>query len=163
MVGVSRVSDIQLSADEEIVFESDGAVLTNLRLITNWAARKKSDKIPSEVLLRDVSGFQKIDGGQDSRLHVGLPALLVGVVLNLVSLLVPPQVAWMENVLFLFGALALIIGLYLTLTSILRVKPHTTILFLVPGSEDMPVYFPGKENPKADQFTRSFIRTKRGL
>lgn len=158
-----RESDIQLSNDEEIVFESDGAVLTNLRLITNWAARKKRANVPSEVLLRDVSGFQKIEGGQESRLHVGLPALLGGLVLNLFSLLVPQQVSWIENVLFLFGALAFIIGLYLTLTSLVRVKPHTTILFLVPGAVDVPVYFPGRENPKADQFTRSFVRTKRGL
>jgi hypothetical protein len=65
--------------------------------------------------------------------------------------------------MFLIGTLSLILGVYFSLSSLTRVRPHTTVLFQVPGGDDLPVYFPGKDNADAEKFGRQFARTKRGI
>jgi hypothetical protein len=158
---------MDLMTDEEIVLESEGALLTNKRIITNWHQRRKNDsKIPKEVKLEDIASYQKISGGQEGRLHIGVPALVVGLVLTLAQILLPgfiPAYSLAENVVFLIGTLSLILGVYFSLSSLTRVRPHTTVLFQVPGGDDLPVYFPGKDNADAEKFGRQFARTKRGI
>ena len=161
-----RATELELMTDEELVLESEGAILTNQRLITNWhERRRKTDaKIPKEVYLRDISSFQKVSGGQESRMQPGLIALGVGTVLTLAQLIFQSLLfSPLEEIAFLIGAISFIVGLYFVLASVVRVRPHTTIVFQVPGGEDMPVYFPGRENEDADRFTRQFARTKRGI
>ena len=55
------------------------------------------------------------------------------------------------------------LGLYLVLRSLVRVQPHTTVFFRISNGEDVPVSFPGRENPQADELIRRYSRARSGL
>ena len=151
---------IDLLEDEEIVFESDEAVLTNRRLIA-W---KGNNPEPfREALVKDITRFEKISGGQENRIKPGLTSGASGIALVAIQTVLPDGVSAIKSVMFLIGALGIIVGLHLVSTTLLRLKPHTTVLFDVPGSKEVPVSFPGRDNPKADDLTRGFTRAKRGF
>lgn len=156
------VEQLNLNEGESVVFDSPKAVLTNLRLV---AAPSKHVPETAEVLLKDIASFQRITGGTQSRLRMGLYLLGAGVAINVASVVLQagsvPTI--IDILMFLAGMTALIAGMYLTLHSVLRVRPHTTILFLVPGGVDVPVVFEGKDNPQAEDLTRTFARAKRGI
>ena len=155
--------DIKLVQDEEVVFEADGAILTNRRIFSNYG-RRRGYKGSLEVNLSEVASFQKLTGGQESRQKVALQIFAVGVVALALTLTpIFQNGSKIDLVLFLVGMLGVVIGMYFGLQSVFRVRPHTTLLFTVPGGDDLPIYFEGRENPVADQFTRHFARTKRGI
>lgn len=68
-----------------------------------------------------------------------------------------------EVVLFLGSAAGILIGFYFIVGSLLRIKPFTVVVFVVVGSRDIPVHFPGKDNLEASHMTRLFVRAKRGI
>ena len=53
------------------------------------------------------------------------------------------------------------VGLYLTTTSLIRVKPHTSVMFIIFGKKDIRVPYPGHNNPEADKVAAAFTRAKR--
>ena len=153
----------RLEAGEKVLYEMERAVLTNKRLLANLD--KKSDGLPTDdVALGDIAGFKKSSGGQESRMKQGVVSLLVGLILTLIQLALAGKVSYtMDGILFMASALFVLVGIYFVLSSSLRIHPHTIIVFSVVGSRDIPVRFPGKDSPSADEMTRLFARTKRGL
>ncbi|MDA0770007.1 MAG: hypothetical protein BZY79_03760 [SAR202 cluster bacterium Casp-Chloro-G4] len=153
--------NVQLKQDEELVFETVRAVLTSQRLLANLDKRNR-DVVTDDVSLGKVSNFKKASGGQESRMNMALKLLGVGVFLMLVQLVatnVMPNL--MELLLFLAGALGIVVSLYLILGSLLRVKPYTSVVFSVIGSRDVPVFFSGAESAEADELIKLYVRTKR--
>ncbi len=155
--------NVRLEVGEEVLYETERAILTNKRLLANLD--KNSDNMPTDdVELRDIAGFKKMSGGQESRMKHGVLGLLIGLVLTLIQLTLRDRISFtVDGFLFMASALFILGGVYFALSSIIRVRPNTTILFSVVGSRDIPVYFPGKDSPSADEMTRLFARTKRGL
>ena len=148
--------------DEEVVFEGGPAVLTNQRILASWTdARGREASV--EAFLKDLVSFRKMNGGQHSRLMPGLRAMGAGIVVTAADLLFPNPPRWLDSLLFLVGSLAVIAGLYLVISTIFSVKPHTTVLFQTRDLKDIAVPFPGWDNPEAEELTRKFVRTKRGL
>lgn len=70
---------------------------------------------------------------------------------------------FLEMGMFLVGAAAVLFGIYLIIGSAMRIRPFTVVVFTVVGARDIPVHFPGKDNPEADRMTNLFTRTKRGI
>lgn len=160
-----NANKVELAEGEKILFEADAAVLTNRRLVSYWKRAEKDARGPQEALLKDIASFKKINGGQESHLKLGLIAFAVGVVLTVIEVFLPSldNGQMLESILFLAGSLGIVGGLYFILRSVVRVKPNTTVFFQVPGAKDVPVTFPGRDNPKADELTRHFQRAKRGI
>ena len=62
--------NVRLESGEEVLYQTERAVLTNKRLLASLD--KKSRNHPTdEADLRDISGFQKLSGGQESRMKQG--------------------------------------------------------------------------------------------
>lgn len=158
-----NANKVELAEGEKVLFEADSAVLTNRRLVSYWKRAEKDAKGPQEALLKDIASFKKINGGQESHMKLGVSAFVVGAVLTIIEVLVPSFGQMADSILFLAGSLGVVGGLYFILRSVVRVKPNTTVFFQVPGSKDVPVSFPGRDNPKADELTRHFQRAKRGI
>ena len=91
-------------------------------------------------------------------LGVGAAITVLQVVFNE---LLPSELV--EVILFLLGAAGILIGFYLVIGSLMRIKPFTVVVFTVVGARDIPVHFPGQDNPDADHMTNLFTRTKRGV
>lgn len=156
--------NVDLAREEEILFESERAVLTNLRLLANLE-RKRVNQITDDVLLSDIANFKKSNVGQESRIKPGLVAMATGAFFLLLSSIANALSigSFIEAATFAAGALAVVVGLYFVANTFLGIKPNTTLQFSVVGSRDIVVYFPGKDNPLADEMTRLFIRAKRGI
>ena len=154
---------VQLERDEEVVFESERAVLTNQRLLANLD-RKNIEQVTDEIPLKNVTDFKKSNGGRQSRTNAGLKVLGVGLLLMLVQVVLTAMLPdLLEILLFLSSATAIIIGIYFVLDSILRVKPFTTVVFKIMDSRDVHVYFDGMYSTEADDLTRIFVRTRRDM
>ena len=158
--------DVQLIEGEEIVFESDPAILTNRRLIAR-PGRMGGPGEAAEAPLVEISRFQKVVGGHDGRVTLGSQFAAAGLALIglqvAVETLGPDISDKLETAVFLLGAVSVVIGLYLALDSLFRLRPHTTLFFLILGKKDLIVSFPGRHNPQADELTRHFARVKRGF
>jgi len=155
--------NLQLLEDEEIVLESGPAVLTNRRLLANWKGTN-GGKARDQANLEDISTFRKINGGKESRLKQGLRLVTTGLILLIALETILTDInSDIEFILFLAGALATILGVHFSLTSLVRIRPHSTVLFDVEGAKHIAVSFPGRDNPDADEFARVFGRTKRGM
>ena len=156
--------DVNLRQDEEILSEAQWAVLTNQRLVAALN-RKDRSEITDEAELSDVVSFKKSNGGQESRMRPGLQFLGAGAVITVFQIvfnsLLPSE--YVEIALFLLGAAGILIGLYLVIGSLMRIKPFTVVVFTVVGARDIPVHFPGQDNPEADRMMNLFTRTKRGI
>ncbi|MYC06394.1 MAG: hypothetical protein F4X57_04370 [Chloroflexi bacterium] len=156
--------EVNLRADEEILSEADWAVLTNQRLVAALN-RKDRTEITDEADISDVVSYKKSNGGQESRLQPGLMLLGAGAAITVLQIIfataIPSQTA--EIVLFLLGAVGILVGFYLVIGSLMRIKPFTVIVFTVVGSRDIPVHFAGQDNPEADRMINLFTRTKRGI
>ena len=155
---------LDLRQDEEILSEAQWAVLTNQRLVAALN-RKDRTEITDDVDLSDIVSFKKSNGGQESRLRPGLQFLGAGAVITVLQVifadLMPSQLV--ETILFLLGAAGILIGFYLIIGSLMRIKPFTVIVFTIVGARDIPVHFPGQDNPDADRMMNSFTRAKRGI
>ena len=150
---------IRLLRDEEIIFEGGPAVLTNQRLLAEVAGAKE----PVEAKLAELASFRKMNGGQQSRTRAGVQSMAGGVGVMVLGTLVRQSSQLLETVFFLVGAMALLVGTYFVLSSMLRVKPNTTVFFRTRDFDDIAISFPGWDNPEAEELTRNFVRAKRGL
>ena len=155
---------LDLRQDEEILSEAEWAILTNLRLVAALN-RKDRTEITDDVELSDIVSFKKSNGGQESRLRPGLQFVGAGAVITVLQIifadLLPSQLV--ETILFLLGAAGILIGFYLVIGSLMRIKPFTVIVFTIVGARDIPVHFPGQDNPEADRMMNLFTRAKRGI
>ncbi len=155
---------LDLQQDEEILSEAEWAVLTNQRLVAALN-RKDRTEITDDVELSDIVSFKKSNGGQESRLRPGLQFLGAGAAITVLQIvfanLLPSQLV--ETILFLLGAAGILIGFYLVIGSLMRIKPFTVIVFTIVGARDIPVHFPGQDNPEADRMMNLFTRAKRGI
>ncbi len=86
-----------------------------------------------------------------------------GLVLLVIGTLARGASEIVEAILFVVGAIAFLVGLYFVSSSVIRVKPHTVVMFQTILSEDVIVSFPGWDNPDAEKLTRVFVRAKRTL
>lgn len=157
-----KTDNINLLEGEEVIFESDLVVLTNQRLLDS-SPQKKKRKTLKEANLRDVATFQKVKGGRESRMKVGLQVGAAGLVVLLLSSVLRFLPSAIETLLFLAGAVAVVVGVHFTVNSWARISPHTTVIFLVPNSGELVVSFPGHDNPEADELLRRYTRARRGL
>ncbi len=155
---------LNLRGDEEILSEAEWAVLTNQRLVAALN-RKDRTEITDEADLSDVVSFKKSNGGQESRMQPGLMFLGAGAAITVLQILfvdlLPSQLV--ETILFLLGAAGVLIGFYLVIGSVMRIRPFTVVVFTVIGARDIPVHFPGQDNPEADRMMNLFTRAKRGI
>ena len=157
---------VNLRDEEEILSEADWAVLTNQRLLAALN-RKDRTEVTDEADLSDIVSFKKSNGGQESRMQLGLTSLGVGAAIIILQILYfqligqPSMIV--ETVLFLLGAASVLFGFYLVIGSLMRIKPFTVIVFTVVGARDIPVHFAGKDNPEADRMANLFTRAKRGF
>ena len=155
---------LNMRQDEEILSEAEWAILTNQRLVAALN-RKDRTEITDEAELSDIVSFKTSNGGQESRMQPGLMFLGAGATLTVLQILfvdlLPSQLV--ETILFLLAAAGVLIGFYLVIGSVMRIRPFTVVVFTVVGARDIPVHFPGKDNPEADRMTNLFTRTKRGI
>ena len=155
---------VNLRQEEEILSEAEWAVLTNQRLVAALN-RKDRTEITDEAELSDIVSFKKSNGGQESRLRPGLMSLGAGVGVTVLQIilndLIPSELV--EVILFLMGAVGILLGFYLVIGSVMRIRPFTVVVFTVVGARDIPVHFPDQDNPEADRMTNLFTRTKRGI
>jgi hypothetical protein len=159
---------LDLAEGEEVLFERDHVVLTNLRLMADWS----SGRAKSVVAVKDIDGVRHLDGGQDSRLGSGIKILGVGAVLMATQLLVERFVITasanaalnlLNVIFFVIAAVGLGVGLHVVITSLVRVKPHTSLLFVRFKNKDILVSFPGKQNEDAEKLRAAFNRQQRML
>ena len=155
--------NVSLESGEEVLYEADRAVLTNKRLLAYLD--KNSKNLPTDdVPLTDIAGFKKLSGGQESRMKQGVISLIIGMVLTLVQFVLIGKVSYtVDGIIFMVSTLFILGGVYFSLNSLIRIRPNTTVLFSVVGSRDIPVRFPGKDSPSANEMTRLFARAKRGI
>ena len=152
-------TEIRLHSGEKVLFDKGPAVLTNQRLV----AEALGADGPVETQLGDLASFRKVNGGHESRLRQGSQAIGGGAVLLIIGSLVRSSSELIEKILFFIGALAVIFGIYVVLSSAIRVKPHTLVQFQTIALRDVIVSFPGWDNPDAEELTRVFVQAKRGL
>ncbi len=150
---------IRLHSGEEVLFDKGPAILTNQRLVAEALGADEAVETP----LGDLASFRQVNGGQESRATQGFQAIGGGVALLVIGTFARGASEFIEAILFIVGALALLFGLYFVLSSVLRVKPHTLVQFQTILSEDVIVSFAGWDNPDAEELTRAFVRAKRGL
>ncbi len=154
---------VDLEPGETVLFESGPAVVTNMRLLANWKGRGAATP-KDRILLTDIEGYERVGGGQDSRADRGL-LLGGGGVVALMSAFLFERVSWLpdllETVAFLAGMVGIIFGIHFVVQSFIRLRPHTTVLFEV-GAKLVPVSYPGRENPEADELIRNFVKAKKG-
>lgn len=152
---------VPLLNHEEVVFESEAAVLTNQRLI---ATPVKRGTRPPEAFLRDIESYDRQKGGQESRMSRALRFAVVGTVLVLIDVLTDGSLPTILAVIvFLVGSISVVVAMYLALSSLTRIRPHTMVTFKVPGGRDVLVFFPGFDSPDADKLTRAYSLAKRRL
>ena len=160
---------LDLLDGEEVVFERDHVVLTSLRLMANWSGGHAKDV----VTVKEVDGVRRLDGGQESRMEAGLKALagaaaLAAVQVPLDAFLIsrwdaPTGVNILNTLLFVAWAIAAGVAAYLILTSVVRVRPHTSLLFVRFHGKDVLVSFPGRNNADAAALRAEFERRKRSI
>ena len=152
-----RARRFELDPNERVLFESRPGVVTNQRLLADWKGRgggRPKHRIP----LGDIDRYERVVGGHDSRADRGF-AMLGGGGLAILIALVPGLPDRLEAIVFFIGMVVGIFGVHFVLQSLVRLRPHTTLLFDV-GPKVIPVSFPGRENPDADELIRHFNRAK---
>lgn len=158
---------IDLAEGERVVFERDNVVLTDRRLMANWSGGQARDVLT----IADVDGVRRIEGGQESRLGAGLKTFAVGVILAAVQVPVdallidassaPAVVNIFNTLLFVIWAVAIGGAGYLVITSLIRIKPHTSLLFVRFGQRDVRVSFPGRGSTDASKLRAAFETQRR--
>ncbi len=151
-----------LLEDEKIVLEIGPAVLTNQRLLANWR-EDKGEEVRDEARLKEVHSLRTVKGGYESRIRQGLTMIAVGIALTFLEAGVRKINANLGVLVFLIGALGAAFGLHLIIRSLMRSRPHTTVVFKVPDARDILVSFRGRDNPEAEELTQAFARARRRL
>ena len=159
--------NVTLDSGEQIIFEVDQAVLTNRRVMANW---KGSDGgSPSVQLpLDEILDYEKLNGGHESRVQLGLQLIAGGLTLLAANLimhrLVPGGLPGLvDSLLFIAEAVALIYGTYVVMLSFVNPKPRTTILFTDIDAKNFAITFPGWNNTQANEFAVRFDRARQEL
>ena len=150
---------ISLQRDEEVLFEKGPAILTNRRLVAEAIGIEETVEVP----LGDLLSFKQFNVGQQSRLSQGIQATSAGTVVLVLGTLARSASELLEGILFVAGALALLLGLYYLLTTAVRVRPRTTVLFETSDVKEVALSFPDWDNEDATELTRTFARAKRAL
>ena len=156
---------LSLESGERVVFENDQAVITNRRVFAEFRHRSSGQITPGrESHLREIATVQKLKGGQENRLGPGIRYTLVGATLGFIGYVLEIYEllhSSVDAVLFLVSAVLLGFGLYFVATSVVRVKPHVSVMFIIFGKKDIRVAYPGYENAEADRLAAAFHRAKR--
>ncbi len=154
---------IDLLVDEEIVFEDDLVVVTNRRLIGNFDT---SEDGLDAVELRVVGAPRQFNGGYESKRTAALQLLAGGVAVVLIGAFAEGRGMFPDLVaalIFVVGATAAMVGLYLLVNSLFRRPPNTTVIFPVFEGPDVIASYPDRDNPQADQLVTAFARAKRRM
>jgi len=166
---ISTNSNIKLLKDEVVVYEDAAVILTNKRLLTDF-----KNGIPENSMeIGLVDGVRQIDGGQENRILLGIKALAFGIGLSLIQFLLdyflitesnaPQLIRILNTSLFIIGAISMGSGLYLIINSLLRVRPHTTLIFVRFKGKDLKVTFRDRNSYKALQLKELFMKQQRLL
>lgn len=166
---ISTNSNIKLLKDEVVVYEDAAVILTNKRLLTDF-----KNGIPENSMeIGLVDGVRQIDGGQENRILLGIKALAFGIGLSLIQFLLDYFLITESNAsqlirilntsLFIIGAISMGSGLYLIINSLLRVRPHTTLIFVRFKGKDLKVTFRDRNSYKALQLKELFMKQQRLL
>ena len=155
---------IELLSDEEIRFQDEQIIVTNRRIIGNLDSSSTGKFTGTS--LSEVGAPNKFNGGRHGRKGLGLRLMIGGLALIMVEVYLQTQFglnAQVEAAVFLIGALASVIGLYLLLNSLFRPAPNTTIIFPFLEGDDIIVSYPEWDNPDGEELVRRFARAKRGI
>ena len=155
---------IELLSDEEIRFQDEQIIVTNRRIIGNLDSSSTGKFTGTS--LSEVGAPNKFNGGRHGRKGLGLRLMIGGLALIMVEVYLQTQFglnAQVEAAVFLIGALASVIGLYLLLNSLFRPAPNTTIIFPLLEGDDIIVSYPEWDNPDGEELVRRFARAKRGI
>ena len=175
IIGVMNTPpEIALSPEEQVLFNSEQAVLTNERLFVKGRNKKNTNHalLPdwTVVNVSDVVVPTLKNGGKTSRKELGKRILTVG--LGLILAQVIPytllDVNWLaaigglfESIYFMVSMMGTVVGVYLLLGTYLNAGPHTSVLFENPGEKSIIVIFDGWDNKEAEELRRAFIRIRR--
>ncbi len=162
-------SNITLLEDEELLFQDEVATLTNKRLLTDF----KTGVPKNSVEIKLFDGVRQIDGGQENRIRMGIKAFVFGVILSSFQFLLDyffisdnnttQLIRIFNTLLFVIGAVSVGSGIYLIITSLLRIKPHTTLIFVRFKGKDIKVTFSNRNDPKALKLKRLFLKQQRSF
>ena len=158
--------NIRLLPGESIILEVEEAVLTNQRLLASWKG-PRGGAPTVEKSLDDILEYEKLNGGRESRVLLGLQLIGAGLALLVVNLILHSVTGGLpelvDSVLFIILAAALIYGTYVLALSYVNPRPRTTILFTDVEAKTFALIFPGWDNPQAQEFTVRFDRAKQDL
>ena len=155
---------IELLQDEEIVFEDEQTVITNMRLIGNFDASKEVEFNSYE--LSEVGAPRKFNGGQYGKRSIAVKLLIGGAAIVAAEAILHPIIQpdqRIEAIVFVVGAIGAMVGLYMLLNDLFRPPPNTTVIFPVFDGKDVISSYPDWDNPDAEELVRSFARIKRGM
>ena len=155
---------IELLQDEEIVFEDEQTIITNMRLVGNFGASKDVEFNAYE--LAEIGAPKKFNGGQYGKRSIAVRLLIAGAAIVLAGALLQPIIQpdpRIEALVFVVGAVGAMVGLYMLLNDLFRPPPNTTVIFPVFDGKDIISSYPDWDNPDAEDLVRSFARIKRGM
>ena len=157
---------IQNISDEDILYKkedknNDSALLTNDSLLIMKHGILGSKKL-HKIDVDDIYSFEKITGGQESRVSAGLKISLFGVVLCLITIFIPILNRWLENLFFFIGIIAFVIGTHFILQSLIRIRPHTSIYIeFNKGKTHIAIVFPNIGNADAENLFNKIISARK--
>ena len=156
---------LRLEDGEDVLFEDERIAVTSRRLIGNFGASK--ERPFDEADLSEVSPPNKFNGGYHSRRPLAIRLLVGGFVVLAAGAYFTDTLRAIHGVaealVFLAGALAFTVGVYLLINSLFRHRPNTTVIFSPLKGESIAASYPDWDNPQADELMRHFARAKRGL
>ena len=166
---------LKLMQDEELLYSSDFAVLTNRRILVPDIGNKRTSRLLSdwqEAPIDESMPPQLKNGGKLGKREFGTRLTLIGAGLVLIQIL-PFYVIdqnlvgilgrFFEVIYFLVSMFCLTVGVYFAAGSYLTRGPHTTALFVLPGGKDLIALFPGWDSEEAEKMARFYRRIRRTL
>ena len=166
---------LKLRVDEELLYSSDFAVLTNRRILVPDIGNKRASQLLSdwqEAPIDESMPPQLKNGGKQGKREFGTRLTLIGAGLVLIQIL-PFYVIdqnlvgilgrFFEVIYFLVSMFCLTVGVYFAAGSYLTRGPHTTALFVLPGGKDLIALFPGWDSEEAEKMARVYRRIRRTL
>jgi len=165
-VSIFPLEIIQNISDEDILYKkedknNDSALLTNDSLLIMKHGILGSKKL-HKIHVDDIYSFEKITGGQESRVSAGLKISLFGVALGLITIFIPILNRWLENLFFFIGIIAFVIGTHFILQSLIRIRPHTSIYIeFNKGKTHIAIVFPNIGNADAENLFNKIISARK--
>ena len=166
---------LKLREDEELLYSSDFAMLTNRRILVPNIGNKRAPQFLSdwqEAPIAESMPPQLKNGGKQGKREFGTRLTLIGAGLVLIQIL-PFYVIdqnlvgilgrFFEVIYFLVSMFCLTVGVYFAAGSYLTRGPHTTALFVLPGGKDLIALFPGWDSEEAEKMARIYRRIRRTL